>query len=163
MDFRDFPAFKELSVEQFRHFATACQYGTLPPGKCLIRQGEVGSRIMFILKGQVRVHLQTDMGDRDLNQLSGPTVLGEISFFSGDVSSASVTTSTEVEIMIVPFNKLRARLYAGDASAAIVVLHLASAIAQRANAMTATLSQFYTRQAELETSTRDLFGEWSFL
>lgn len=163
MDFRDFPAFRELSGDQFRHFASICQYGTISADRSLIHQGLPGNRLFFILHGRVRVHLTTELGDRDLHELAGPTVLGEISFFSGEVSSASVTTVTDIEALVVPFNRLRARLYAGDAAASIVTLHLASAIAERASAMTHKLSDFYSHQTEVANTSNTLFGEWSFL
>lgn len=163
MNFREFPAFRDLRADQFQRFLSSCQSGKIPAEQRIIHQGKPGSHIFFISSGQVRVSLDTQMGDRELSILSAPTVLGEISFFSGEPSSANVTTASEISLLAIGFNTLRARLYAGDAACAIVMLHLASTIAERAANMTQKVADFYGHQAEIQNTAHDLFGEWSFL
>ncbi|XGV86422.1 MAG: Crp/Fnr family transcriptional regulator [Limnothrix sp. BL-A-16] len=163
MNFRDFPAFRDLTAEQFQRFLSSCQSGTIPADRTIIHQGKPGSHIFFLSSGQVRITLNTDLGERELNVLSAPTILGEISFFSGELSSANVTTATDVSAIAIGFNTLRARLYGGDAACAIVTLHLASTIAERAAHMTQKVVDFYGHQAEIQNTTHNLFGEWSFL
>jgi CRP-like cAMP-binding protein len=163
MNFREFPAFQDLSADQLQRFLGSCQSGVIPANRQIIQQGKPGSHIFFIATGKVRIAVNTDMGERDLSTIEAPTVLGEISFFSGELSSANVITATEVTALAIGFNTLRARLYSGDAACAIVMLHLASTIAERAASMTQKVADFYGRQAEIENTARDLFGEWSFL
>lgn len=162
-NYQHFPAFRDLSPEQFEAFVRLGQFGKVPPGELLVRQGVPGTRIFFLISGTVRVHLDTEGGDCELNQIPAPTVIGEISFFSGEPSSAHVTTLSESMVLMMRFRTLREQLYAGNAAAAIVMLHLASQIAVRAATMTERVSELYGRQVELQSTAKNLFGEWSFL
>jgi hypothetical protein len=68
----------------------------------------------------------------------------------------------------MPYEELRQRMQKGDAASSIVVLNMAEAIAQRASAMTRKISELYGRQpddqlSDLQSASKNLFGEWSFL
>lgn len=168
IDYKQFPAFQNLDESQLQSFINACKGAIIPAGQPILRQNSQGQKIFFVLDGQVRVFLDTQTGEKELAEITAPTVLGEISFFSGEPNSANVTTLTPVRTLVMPFEELRQRLHQGDAAASIVVLNMAGAIAQRASTMTRRISELYNSQSqsqlsELQSASKNLFGEWSFL
>ncbi len=168
MDYKHFQSFQYLDQTQLYNFVGACQRVIIPPGEHIVQQNSRGKKIFFILEGEVCVFLNTPTGEKELAKISAPTVLGEISFFSGEPNSANVKTLTQVRALVMPFEVLRQRLQEGDAASSMVVLNMGEAIAQRASAMTRKLSELYTSQSdtqltELQSTSKALFGEWSFL
>lgn len=168
MDVQQFQAFKNLDRTQIQTFVGVCQKVIVPPGGPMVKQSSHGKRIFFVLEGEVRVCLDTPSGEKDLARLNAPTVLGEIGFFSGEPSSANVIAVTQVRALLMPYDDLRQRLHEGDSASAVVVLNMAEAIAQRAAAMTRRISELYSNQpdeqlSELQSASKGLFGEWSFL
>jgi hypothetical protein len=75
---------------------------------------------------------------------------------------------TQIRALAISFEVLRQRLHKGDAATSIVMLNMAEAIAQRASAMTRKVAELYSQQSddklsELQSASKTLFGEWSFL
>ncbi|HEY9902661.1 MAG TPA: cyclic nucleotide-binding domain-containing protein [Candidatus Sericytochromatia bacterium] len=168
MNYKHFRSFQYLDQTQLQNFVSACQRLIIPPGEQIVQQNSQGKKIFFILEGEVRVFLDTPTGEKELAQVVAPTVVGEISFFSGEPNSANVKTVTQVRALVMPFEVLRQRLQQGDAASSMVVLNMGEAIAQRASAMTRKISDLYcsqpdTQLTELQSTTKALFGEWSFL
>ena len=168
MEYQHFQAFQHLDQTQLQTFIRTCQRVLIPAGQRLVQQNSQGKRIFFVLEGQVRVFLDTPTGEKELANLTAPTVLGEISFFSGEPNSANVIALTQVRALLMPYEELRQRMQKGDAASSIVVLNMAEAIAQRASAMTRKISELYGRQpddqlSDLQSASKNLFGEWSFL
>lgn len=168
MNYKQFRAFQYLNQSQLQNFVSACKQVTIPPGKRIVQQNSKGNHIFFVLEGEVRVFLDTPSGEKELAKIAAPTVLGEISFFSGEPNSANVMTLTQVRALVMAFDVLRQRLHQGDATSSIVMLNMAEAIAQRASAMTRKVSELYSHQSddklsELQNASKSLFGEWSFL
>lgn len=168
MNYKQFRAFQYLNQTQLQSFVSACQQVTIPANQRIVRQDSQGNQIFFVLEGKVWVSLNTLTGEKELSQIAAPTVLGEISFFSGQPNSANVTALTEVQALVMPFEVLRQRLHMGDAASSIVMLNMAEAIAQRASAMTRKVSELYSRLpdeklSQIQSASKDLFGEWSFI
>lgn len=168
MSYQQFRAFQYLNQTQLQSFVSACQKITIPAGQRIVQQNSQGNQIFFVLEGDVRVFLDTPTGEKELSSITAPTVLGEISFFSGEPNSANVMALTQVRALAIPFDILRQRLHKGDAASSIVTLNMAAAIAQRASAMTRKVSELYSAQpddklSELQSASKNLFGEWSFL
>ncbi len=168
MSYKQFRAFRYLNQTQLQSFVNACQQVTIPVGRQIVQQNSQGKQIFFVLEGDVRVYLDTPTGEKELSKITAPTVIGEISFFSGEPNSANVMTLTQVRALVMSFDMFRQRLHTGDAASSIVMLNMAEAIAQRASAMTRKVSELYSRQSdeklsELQNTSKSLFGEWSFL
>lgn len=162
-----FHIFNNLNFKQIEHFTTLCQQFTFPAGKVLVQQNQTGEMLYFLLAGNVRIYLNTPQGEQTLSSLEAPTVLGEISFFSNEPSSANVITLTQTEALAIPFQKLRQHLYQGDAVSTIIMLNIAQEVAKRAAAMTRKVSELYAGQKSPESQIRnaggDLFSDWSFI
>lgn len=168
MGYKQFRAFQYLNQTQLENFVSACKKVTIPAGQRILQQNSHGNQIFFVLEGDVRVFLDTPTGEKDLSKITAPTVLGEISFFSGEPNSANVMALTQIRALAISFEVLRQRLHKGDAATSIVMLNMAEAIAQRASAMTRKVAELYSQQSddklsELQSASKTLFGEWSFL
>lgn len=168
MDYKQFRSFQYLNQTQLQNFVGACQQVIIPAEQLIVQQNSHAKKIFFVLEGEVRVFLDTSTGEKELSKLAAPTVLGEISFFSGEPNSANVMTVTQVQALVMPFEVLRQRLHSGDAASSIVMLNMAGAIAQRASEMTRKISELYNRLpddqlSELQSASKSLFGAWSFL
>jgi CRP-like cAMP-binding protein len=176
MDYKQFRSFQYLNQTQLQNFVGACQQVIIPAEQLIVQQNSHAKKIFFVLEGEVRVFLDTSTGQKELSKLAAPTVLGEISFFSGEPNSANVMTVTQVQALVMPFEVLRQRLHSGDAASSIVMLNMAGAIrtataslhAQRASEMTRKISELYGRLpddqlSELQSASKSLFGAWSFL
>ena len=168
MGYKQFRAFQYLNQTQLENFVSACEKVTIPVGQRILQHNSQGNQIFFVLEGDVRVFLDTPSGEKELSKIKAPTVLGEISFFSGEPNSANVMALTQIRALAIPFEVLRQRLHKGDAATSIVMLNMAEAIAQRASAMTRKVAELYSQQSddklsELQSASKTLFGEWSFL
>lgn len=167
MNYEDFPIFQGLSQTQMENFVHVCEQVTIPAGQRILQQNIRGNKIFFLLEGEVRVFIDTSTGEKELSRIAAPTVLGEISFFSGEPNSASVMTLTPVQALALTFDELRHQLYNGDATFALVMLSMAELIAQRASAMTRQISDLYNKMSnehgsELNSHTKNLVF-WSNL
>ena len=116
MDYKQFRSFQYLNQTQLQNFVGACQQVIIPAEQLIVQQNSHAKKIFFVLEGEVRVFLDTSTGEKELSKLAAPTVLGEISFFSGEPNSANVITVTQVQALIMPFEVLRQRLHSGDAA-----------------------------------------------
>ena len=168
VNYQQFRAFQYLNQTQLQSFVNTCQEVIIPASQRIVQQNSQGNQIFFVLEGDVQVLLETPSGKKELCRITAPTVLGEISFFSGEPNSANVITLTQVRSLVMSFEVFRQRLHMGDAASSIVMLNMAEAIAQRASAMTRKVSELYSHQldgqlSELQSASKSLFGEWSFI
>ena len=170
MNYRQFQAFANLQSEQIQEVVRAGKPGKIAAGKLLFKQQMLCQQIVFLLEGEVRISIDTADGEQILSTLKAPTVLGEIGFFSGEPSSANVTSVTPVRVLALEFEAFRDRLLQGDAVAGMVLLNMSHALAKRAANMTRKLSELYAAQEEIESqasqvqqASSTIFGEWSFL
>ncbi|OJJ27128.1 hypothetical protein BI308_03525 [Roseofilum reptotaenium AO1-A] len=170
MKYQEFQAFNHLKATQVKDFLKVGKQGTIAAGKRILKQNVLCRQIIFLLEGEVQVSLETAKGEHLLSTLQAPTVLGEISFFSGEPSSAHVTTLTQVKVIVIDFDVLHQQVVDGDRVTSLILLNMSEAMAKRASAMTRQLSEIYAKQQEMETQVSEvqqartaMFGEWSFI
>ncbi|MCP2727649.1 Crp/Fnr family transcriptional regulator [Limnofasciculus baicalensis] len=161
-----FYVFKNLDQDQIQTFISACTEVILPPKYKILSQDGHSHKIFFLLAGKVRIFLDTPAGEQEISRNKAPTVLGEISFFSGEPNSANVETINEVKALAMPFDALRQRFEEGDRISSTVMLNMAEAIGQRAYVLTRKISALYGEQHEaqlsvIESSTKNIFRDWS--
>lgn len=85
----------------------------LPPGQLLIRQGDAPDGFYYIHSGDLRaVRSEPGRETQPLRRITGPDVVGELGFFSGQPRAASVATLTDVTYSFFPgeeYEKLKAK------------------------------------------------------
>jgi CRP/FNR family cyclic AMP-dependent transcriptional regulator len=101
--------FGELDYEDRVRLLESANPKTFQPGKVIIRQGHELKQIFVILDGEVVVEQTNPTGTEtmELARLGVGNVFGEMSFLSGERTSATVRTMTEVDVLCLPHRNLR--------------------------------------------------------
>ena len=101
--------FGELDYEDRLRLLENADPMTYEPGVVIIRQGKEIRYIYIILDGEVVVE-QTNPSQTEtmeLARLGVGSVFGEMSFLSGERTSATIRTMTDVELLRLPHRQLR--------------------------------------------------------
>jgi CRP-like cAMP-binding protein len=91
------PLFAGCSKKELRELTRIVRPVEYPAGHVLIRQGEHGSECYLIVEGEVDI-------ERDgvkLNTLGPGDMVGEIALISSIVRTATVTTTTAVQLLVI--------------------------------------------------------------
>ena len=167
MNIADFPALKSLNPTQIENLRSACEVRRLSAGEELIRRGEQGGELYFLLEGELLVYVPGEGRDIELAELRAPAVVGEIEFLTGSTRTASVRTLTEAEIMAIPQEGIQARIDDGDPAALKVMFAISRMIAARLASLTEKFVEIETnsepvRSDELRAFRVKLFSDWTF-
>ena len=96
--------FPDLDLIDFYTLWSMGDVKTLPAGETLIDQDEVQDTLMLIVSGTVSVERDGD----HLADLGQDNLLGERSYMTGEVASATVRASSEVEIHVWDQRRMKA-------------------------------------------------------
>ena len=125
--------FGELDFEDRVRLLESANPETFQPGSVIIRQGEELKNIFVILDGEVVVEQinPSETETMELARLGVGSVLGEMSFLTGERTSATVKTMTEVDVLCLPHRDLRVFLREDPAFSAQFYKSLAVTLASR--------------------------------
>jgi CRP-like cAMP-binding protein len=96
--------FPDLDLIDFYTLWSMGDVRTIPAGQTLIDQGDVQDTLMLIVSGQVSV----ERDGNHLADLSQDDLLGERSYMTGEVASATVRANSEVEIHVWDQRRMKA-------------------------------------------------------
>ncbi len=99
---RGVPIFKELRDDFLVRLASVMEELSFPSRHSIFTEGQEGRSLYIIVSGKVRVHLQT----RDITQLEKGACFGEMSLFDSEPRSASITTLTTCECLVLTQKQL---------------------------------------------------------
>jgi CRP/FNR family transcriptional regulator, cyclic AMP receptor protein len=91
------PLFSSCSKKELEAVASQADELTLPAGKALTKQGDRGREFMVIVDGSAEVR----KNGRKVNVLGPGDFLGEIALISGGPRTATVTTTSESDILVL--------------------------------------------------------------
>lgn len=91
------PLFARCTRRELAALAARADELTLPAGRELTRQGERGREFMLIVDGAVRV----ERDGRTVNELGAGDFVGEIALLSGSPRTATVVTTTPVDLLVI--------------------------------------------------------------
>ena len=94
---RKIPLFSECSRSELEAVATVADELHLPAGRVLIRQGDVGRELFVLVDGKVEV----EQDGKKLGTRSSGDFLGEIAVVTRRPRTATVTTLTEVRVLVL--------------------------------------------------------------
>ncbi len=94
---KEIPLFKGFSMKELVHLVERFSLETFNPGKTVIQEGEKGSNLYIILKGELQV-LKGGMG---LKTLGPGEHFGEMSLINARTRSASVTTFSKTRLLVM--------------------------------------------------------------
>ena len=112
-------------------FRKAVEVKHLRPGDVLVRQGEPARGFFFIHSGELDVTIrQPDGSEKRLDSRHGPTVIGELGYFSGQPRSATVAAKGDVEFTEFSGKDFEALAAANPEDALLVLYGAAQVILQ---------------------------------
>lgn len=91
------PMFQRLSKRQLQRVARHADEVSVPEGKVIAREGEVGRELLVIISGEATVK----RGDRSIAKLDAGDFLGEMSLIDGKPRSASVVADTDMTLLTI--------------------------------------------------------------
>jgi CRP/FNR family cyclic AMP-dependent transcriptional regulator len=89
--------FSSCSKKELEAIASQADELTLPAGKTLTKQGDRGREFMVIVDGSAEVR----KNGRKVNTLGSGDFLGEIALISGGPRTATVTTTSESDLLVL--------------------------------------------------------------
>ena len=99
---RGVPIFQELRDDFLVRLAAVMDELSFPAKHTIFTQGQEGRSLYIVVMGEVRVHI----GDRDLAKLGPGACFGEMSLFDAEPRSASVSTLTACECLVLTQQQL---------------------------------------------------------
>lgn len=116
--------FAGCSRAELRQIDSLATYLHVPEGTVLIREGGFAKEFIVILRGSARVTRSTPDGTVAVADVGRGDFLGEIALLTGAPRSATVTATTDLEIMVSTVGEFRSIMEIAPSVARKV--HLAS-------------------------------------
>jgi CRP/FNR family cyclic AMP-dependent transcriptional regulator len=91
------PLFSSCSKKELDAIAAQADELVVPAGKTLTKEGDRGREFMVIVKGAAEVRKK----GRKVNTLGSGDFLGEIALISGGPRTATVTTTSEADLLVL--------------------------------------------------------------
>jgi CRP-like cAMP-binding protein len=132
-ELRQFPMFAALSnqeIQQFLHFAHLYQAA---PEQLIIRKGDPGDAVYFVLAGEVRVRLIVGLEDRTLSRIPAGEFFGEMAMFTQSARSADVVTENGARLLKLTAQAFQLLIQEIPQLASPILLAMAREMAQRIN------------------------------
>ncbi len=100
------PLFDELDQKEIDLMAHYLEYRKEPEGSIIIKEGETGDSLFFIVSGEVEVFVHTPADPEPLiNSIGKGEVVGEMAMLSSDnIRSATVNALSEIKLLILRKN-----------------------------------------------------------
>jgi uncharacterized membrane protein len=98
----ELPLFSKLNVDERSSIARSLQTRTYPAGHTLFRVGDAADYMYLVRRGQVRLYVLTDTGDRiDVGRVGPGEHFGEVALLceSGRTAAAETAEETEFELL----------------------------------------------------------------
>lgn len=99
---RAVPIFRELRDDFLVRLASIMDELSFPANHRIFKEGEEGRALYIVVSGRVRVHLRS----QNLTTLEKGTCFGEMSLFDAEPRSASVTTLTSCDCLMLTQQQL---------------------------------------------------------
>jgi hypothetical protein len=132
-ELRRFPAFARLEDDLLEQFASFGEFSEAAPGEVIIRNGDPGDSIYFILSGVLRVRLLIGAGqeDRTLRHMPGGEFFGELGLFLQINRTADVVVESQARLLRMTAGTFRLLIEQIPKLAAPVLFTIATSMAQR--------------------------------
>ncbi len=96
---RQFKIFNALSNAQLDQFFRFCEYVECAPGEVLIKKGDPGDAIFFLLSGELRARLIVGLQDTTVGAIVAGEFFGEMAMFTHSPRSADVVVGTNSRLL----------------------------------------------------------------
>lgn len=166
------PIFEGLSAEDLRPLAHALVERTFSAGQMIMNQGDAGTSMFIVARGQINIHLPGDASRRiSLKDIGTGEYFGELALFDDKPRSASAQASTDALLLELDRATLE-RFLTSRPHIAFVLLRTLSTRLRETNEM---LSQRAAKNAVEEVESRltwsqrladkvaEINGSWRFI
>ncbi|MGI9599393.1 MAG: cyclic nucleotide-binding domain-containing protein [Acidimicrobiales bacterium] len=119
--------FRGADAKAIRHLASAADEVSVGAGHVLIRQGHNHQELYIIESGGAVV----EVDDEQVAEIPAGELIGELGYFVRTTASATVTTSADSTVMVIPYNRFAQILGENPG----LVLTIATELAERLHAM----------------------------
>jgi HEAT repeat protein len=102
------PLFSTLTLEQLASIDQLMVTRTYARGEPVFTKGDVGSELLVVLEGEIRIHLDHEGREVTLARIGPSMVLGEMAVFDEQPRSASAQASVDTTVRVLRRDKLRA-------------------------------------------------------
>lgn len=92
------PLFRDVPKKHLRSMAKLVEVIDVGPQKVLAHQGDRGREMFVIVDGSIRV----TRNNRKVAELGPGDVVGELSLIDGGERTATITTTTEALLLVIP-------------------------------------------------------------
>jgi CRP/FNR family cyclic AMP-dependent transcriptional regulator len=101
--------FSSLDKKELQALAQSCQERKYSAGSTLIKQGDTGVGLYFIISGRVKITqaVNPDRAEEDLGEFGPGSVIGEMALLDDLPRSATVTAVTDVTALLLPVWEFR--------------------------------------------------------
>jgi len=145
---RNVPIFKELRDDFLVRLASIMDELSFPEQHTIFTEGQEGRALYIVVKGRVKVHLQDG---QILTELDKGTFFGEMSLFDAEPRSASVTTLTSCDCLILTQHQLYEAIDETPGIAINIIRVLSQRIRELNNDLKAKQNDLKVQQQEAST------------
>ena len=93
--------FKSADQKALGHLASAADEVSVKAGQILIRQGHNHNEVYVIESGTASVAIE----GKEVAEIPAGEFVGELGFFVAGPATATVTAKTDLEVLIIPYNR----------------------------------------------------------
>ena len=132
-ELRQFPVFSGFTDDALKQLAALGDGLEAPPGKLIVKQGDLCDAVYFVLSGAVGVRLVIGIHKHEetLCRISAGEFFGEVGMFLGTTRTADVVAETDARLLRVSMNAFQLLTRQTPGLAAPILFTLAVTMARR--------------------------------
>lgn len=156
---RAVPLFAGLPLESMVQLALASRLAPFMANETIIRQGDEGSELFIVQRGEVAVSVRGSSGqDAELQKLGPGAFFGEMSLLAGDRRAATVRATTDCELLVIDKPALAAVFESAPELVEVVSNIVASRIAETSARLAEMSSSVAAAKESLVMRAKRYFG-----
>ena len=126
---RRVPLFAQLDPEDLQRIANTCSERIYPKGTVVMREGDIGSELLVIVEGTVRVvRIEPDGGERYIRRYESGDHIGELALLREGPRAATVIAEDDIRTLVIDGQNLKAILRERPEAAMAMLATLAERI-----------------------------------
>ena len=106
----DLDLFADCTRAQLQQIGSLTTYLRIPAGQVLIHEGDVAKEFIVILRGSAEVTRRTPGAAVHVADVTAGDLLGEMALLSGSRRTATVTATTDLEVLVSSVGEFRSLL-----------------------------------------------------
>ena len=130
-ELRQFPALATLSNSDLAQLLRLGELRHAQPGEVIIKRGDPGDALFFILTGTLRARIFVGLEKKELAEMNAGEIFGDMAMFTQSARSADVVAETETRLLRVSADSFRLLITQSPSAAASMLFGIAGSMAHR--------------------------------